>query len=148
MSQFLAVFRWEIGFYLRRISTWVYFGIYALIGFLFMLVAGGAFKQATAAFGGGGKVLANAPFALAALMPTLALLGMSIVAAVAGNAIYRDYDARMESLVYTTPISKRAFLGGRFLGTLAVNAIILLGILVGLVIASKSPWVKPDKFGP
>ena len=52
-------------------------------------------------------------------MPTIALCGMSIVAAVAGNAIYRDYDARMESLVYTTPISKRAFLGGRFVGTLA-----------------------------
>ncbi|HEY7235190.1 MAG TPA: M1 family aminopeptidase [Gemmatimonadaceae bacterium] len=148
MSQFLAVFRWEIGYYLRRISTWVYFGVYALIGFLFMLVAGGAFSQASAVFGGGGKVLANAPYALATLMPTLALVGMSIVAAVAGNAIYRDYDARMESLVYSTPISKRAFLSGRFLGTLAVNAIILLGIIAGLVIASKSPWVKPDKFGP
>jgi ABC-2 type transport system permease protein len=148
MRQFAAVLRWEIAYYLRRISTWVYFGIYAAIGFLFMLVSGGAFRQVSAVFGGGGKVLANAPFALASLTPTLALIGMSIVAAVAGNAIYRDYDARMESLVYTTPISKPAFLGGRFVGTLVVNAIILLGIAVGLVLASKSPWVKPDKFGP
>ena len=148
MHQFLSVLGWEIGYYLRRLSTWVYFGIYALVGFLFMLLSGGAFRQASAVFGGGGKVLANAPFALAELMPTIALLGMSIVAAVAGNAIYRDYDARMESLVYSTPISKRAFLGGRFIGTLAVNAIILLGIVVGLVLAAKSPWVKPDKFGP
>ena len=129
-------------------NHFVDFGIYALVGFLFMLLSGGAFRQASAVFGGGGKVLANAPFALAELMPTIALLGMSIVAAVAGNAIYRDYDARMESLVYSTPISKRAFLGGRFIGTLAVNAIILLGIVVGLVLAAKSPWVKPDKFGP
>jgi ABC-type transport system involved in multi-copper enzyme maturation permease subunit len=148
MAQFLSVLRWEVVYYLRRISTWVYFGIYAAIAFLFMLLSGGAFKQASAVFGGGGKVLANAPYAIASLMPTIALLGMSIVAAVAGNAIYRDYDARMESLVYTTPISKRAFLGGRFIGTLVVNAIILLGILVGFVIASKTPWVKPDKFGP
>ncbi|HEV8233699.1 MAG TPA: hypothetical protein VGP84_03840, partial [Gemmatimonadaceae bacterium] len=148
MAQFLSVLRWEVVYYLRRISTWVYFGIYAAIAFLFMLLGGGAFKQASAVFGGGGKVLANAPYAIASLMPTIALLGMSIVAAVAGNAIYRDYDARMESLVYTTPISKRAFLGGRFIGTLVVNAIILLGILVGFVIASKTPWVKPDKFGP
>jgi ABC-type transport system involved in multi-copper enzyme maturation permease subunit len=148
MAQFLSVLRWEVAYYLRRISTWVYFGIYAAIAFLFMLLSGGAFKQASAVFGGGGKVLANAPYAIASLMPTIALLGMSIVAAVAGNAIYRDYDARMESLVYTTPISKRAFLGGRFIGTLVVNAIILLGIVAGLIIASKTPWVKPDKFGP
>ena len=148
MVQFLSVFRWELAYYLRRISTWVYFGIYALIGLLFMLLAGGAVREASAVFAGGGKVLANAPYALAALIPLVALLGMSIVAAVAGNAIYRDYDARMESLVYTTPISKRAFLSGRFLGTLAVNAIILLGILVGMLLAAKSPWVKPDKFGP
>ena len=84
MSQFLAVFRWEIGYYLRRISTWVYFGIYALIGFIFMLVAGGAFRQASAVFGGGGKVLANAPYALAALMPTCALLGQAAGTAAAG----------------------------------------------------------------
>ena len=90
MGQFLSVLRWEVAYYLRRISTWVYFGIYAAVGFLFMLLAGGAFKQASAVFGGGGKVLANAPFAIAALMPTIALVGMSIVAAVAGNAIYRD----------------------------------------------------------
>ena len=148
MRQFVSVLLWEIGYYLRRVSTWIYFSIYAAIGFLFMLLSGGAFREAAAVFGGGGKVLANSPYALASLEPTIALFGMSIVAAVAGNALYRDYDAKMESLVYTTPIPKPAFLGGRFLGTLVVNAIILLGIVVGLMLAAKSPWVKPDKFGP
>lgn len=148
MRQFASVLQWEVGYYLRRVSTWIYFAIYAAIGFLFMLLSGGAFKEASAVFGGGGKVLANSPYALASLMPTIALCGMSIVAAVAGNAIYRDYDARMESLVYTTPISKSAFLGGRFIGTLIVNGIILLGIIAGLVLAATSPWVSPDKFGP
>ena len=148
MRQFWSVLQWEVKYYLRRVSTWIYFGIYAAIGFIFMLLSGGAFRQASAVFGGGGKVLANSPYAIASLLPTIALLGMSIVAAVAGNAIYRDYDARMESLVYSTPISKPAFLAGRFIGTLIVNGIILLGIVVGLMLAAKSPWVKPDKFGP
>src|ERR671938_2079829 len=103
MRALLPVLGWEVRYYLRRISTWVYFGIYAAVGFLFMLLSGGAFRQAAAAFGGGGKVLANSPYAIAVLTPTIALVGMSIVAAVAGNAIYRDYDARMESLVYTIP---------------------------------------------
>jgi ABC-2 type transport system permease protein len=148
MTQFLSVLGWEIRYYLRRISTWVYFGIFAAIGFIIMLVSGGAFAQVDVLVGTGGKVWANAPYALAALIATVALLGMSIIAAVAGNAIFRDYDARMDSLVYTTPISKPIFLGGRFIGTLVVNTIILLGIAVGLALAAKSPWVKPDKFGP
>jgi len=118
MRQFASVLGWEIAYYLRRVSTWIYFGIYATVGFIFMLLSGGAFREAAAVFGGGGKVLANSPYALASLEPLIALFGMSIVAAVAGNALYRDYDAKMESLVYTTPISKPTFLGGRFIGTL------------------------------
>ena len=148
MRQFRYIFGWELRYYLRRVSTWIYFGIYASIGFLFMLIAGGAFSEASMILGGGGKVLANSPYALATLIPILGLFGMSIVAAVAGNAIYRDYDARMESLVYTTPVSKGAFLGGRFAATLVVNLIILLGIAVGLMLAAVSPWVHADKFAP
>ena len=92
MRQFASVLGWEVAYYLRRVSTWIYFGIYATIGFIFMLLSGGAFREAAAVFGGGGKVLANSPYALASLEPTIALFGMSIVAAVAGNALYRDYD--------------------------------------------------------
>jgi ABC-2 type transport system permease protein len=146
MRQFALLLGWELRYYLRRVSTWVYFTIYAALSFLVMLVSGGAFRQVSVVVGGGGKVLANAPAVLAALLPTLSLFGMSIIAAVAGNAIHRDYDARMESLVYTTPVAKGTFLGARFVGTLIVNAIILLGLVVGMILATKTPWVQPDKF--
>jgi ABC-2 type transport system permease protein len=148
MTQFFAIVRWELRYYLRRVSTWIYFGIFAAIAFLFMLATGGAFNEASVVLGGGGKVMANSPYALATLLPLLALLGVSMVAAVAGNAMYRDYDARMDPLFYTTPVSKSAFLGGRFAGTLIVNTIILLGVGVGTVLATKTPWVKPDKIAP
>ena len=80
MRQLRYIFGWELRYYLRRVSTWIYFGIYATIGFLFMLVAGGAFSEASMILGGGGKVLANSPYALATLIPVLGLFGMSIVA--------------------------------------------------------------------
>jgi ABC-2 type transport system permease protein len=143
--QFASLLAWEIRYYTRRISTWVYFLIYAALSFLVMLVSGGAFRQVSVIVGGGGKVLANAPAVIAALLPTLSLFGMSIVAAVAGNSIHRDYDARMESLVYTTPVPKGTFLGARFIGTLIVNGIILMGLVVGMVLATKTPWVQADK---
>ena len=65
MTAFTAILRWEIRYYLRRISTWVYFAIFFAIAFLFMLAAGGAWSEVNLAIGSGGKVLANAPFALA-----------------------------------------------------------------------------------
>ena len=145
MRTFGYVFAWELRYGVRRVSTWIYFAIYAAIGFLFMLIAGGAFSEAAVIVGGGGKVLGNSPYTLAFLICSIALFGMSIVAAVAGNSVYRDYETRMDPLVYTTPVSKASFLGGRFAGTLAVNLLIVLGIAVGLALATKSPWVKPDK---
>ena len=148
MTQFLAIVAWEIRFYLRRISTWVYFAIFFAIAFFFMLAAGGAWAELNFAIGGGGKVLANSPYALAALIPALSLLGVSITAALAGNALYKDYEARSDPLFYTTPVTKAAFLGGRFVGTVIVNAIVTLGIGLGALAAALSPWVHADKIAP
>jgi hypothetical protein len=145
MNTFSYIVGWEVRFYLRRISTWVYFGILGSLSFLMMLVLAGAFSSISGIANVGGKVYANSPFTIATLLPTLALFGISIVAAVAGHAIYRDYDARMDPLVYTTPVSKRAFLAGRFTGTLIVNTIILLGLAVGAILATISPWAQADK---
>ena len=81
MTQFVAILAWEVRYYLRRISTWVYFLIFFAMSFFFMLVAGGAWPELNFALGSGGKVLANAPFALASIIPVLSLFGVSITAA-------------------------------------------------------------------
>jgi ABC-2 type transport system permease protein len=148
MTQFVAIFAWEARYYLRRISTWVYFLIFFAMSFFFMLVAGGAWPEINLALGSGGKVLANAPFALASIIPVLSLFGVSITAALSGNALYKDYEVRADPLFYTMPVSKAAFLGGRFAGTLLVNVIVTAGIGIGALVATVSPWVQADKLGP
>jgi hypothetical protein len=148
MTQFVAILAWEVRYYLRRISTWVYFAIFFAMAFFFMLAAGGAWSEINFGFGSGGKVLANAPFALASLIPILSLFGVSITAALAGNALYKDYESHADPLFYTTPVSKAAFLGGRFAGTLFVNALVTTGIGIGAFAATVSPWVHADKLGP
>lgn len=147
MGTFAAIVRWEVGYYLRRISTWVYFGIFFAIAMLFMLALTGAFGDAVV-LGTGGKVKANAPLTLASILPLISLLGTSITAALAGNALYRDYDAGIDPLIYTAPLTKPAFLGGRFAGSLIVNAIVLLGIGFGAAIACILPWSHPERLAP
>jgi len=145
MTQFVAIVVWEIRYYLRRVSTWVYFTIFFAMAFFFMLAAGGAWPEINFALGSGGKVRANAPSALASIIPVLSLFGVSITAALAGNALYKDYESRADPLFYTTPVSKAAFLGGRFAGTLFVNALVTTGLGIGAFAATVSPWVQPDK---
>ncbi len=148
MTAFLAIVRWEVWYYLRRISTWVYFGIFAAISFFFMLAAAGAFDNVGVALGSGGKVMANAPFALAAIFPVMALLGVSVTAALAGNALYKDYEANTTPLFYTLPLSKPAFLGGRFVGTVIANTLVMSGVGVGAFVATITPWVHADRLAP
>ncbi|HEX4684637.1 MAG TPA: hypothetical protein VH277_18100, partial [Gemmatimonadaceae bacterium] len=148
MTAYLAIVRWEVRYYLRRISTWVYFGIFFAIAFFFMLAAGGVWDEVNVALGSGGKIMANAPFALASLIPVLSLFGISIIAALAGNALYKDYESRMDPLFYTTPVSKAAFFGGRYTGTLIANLIVVSGIGFGSWAGTVAPWVHADKMEP
>src|SRR4029079_16430869 len=60
----------------------------------------------------------------------------------------RDYEARMDPLLFTTPIRKIHYLGGRFLAALTINAILLLAIPVGQAIATLMPYLPPQAFGP
>ena len=55
--------------------------------------------------------------------------------AVAGSAAARDVQTRMHPLVYTTPISKADYLGGRFLAAFVLNALILLAVPLGILAA-------------
>jgi hypothetical protein len=148
MPVFVSIVRWEVRYYLRRVSTWVYFGIFFAIAFLFLLTIAGAFGDLTVALGSGGKVKANAPLSIAQIMPIISLLGTSITAALAGNALYRDYDAGMDPLLYTAPLAKPSFLGGRFVGSLIVNAIVLSGVGAGAAIAALTPWAHPEHLAP
>ena len=144
MQTFAAIVRWEVMYYLRRASTYVYFLVFVAVAGLFMLVLGGAIGDVVAVMGTGGKVKANAPLTLAQLLPLMSLLGVSITAALAGNSLYRDYDAGIDPLIYTAPLSRPAFLGGRFVGSIIVNALVLTGVGVGALLATLTPWVQKE----
>jgi ABC-type transport system involved in multi-copper enzyme maturation permease subunit len=147
MNTFAAIVRWEVSYYLRRVSTYVYFLVFVAIAGLFMLVLTGAFGD-QGILGSGGRVKANAPLTLAQILPLMGILGMSVTAALAGNALYRDYDAGIDALIYTSPLSRPAFLGGRFVGSLIVNALVLTGIGVGAAVACASPWAHKELVAP
>ena len=64
------------------------------------------------------------------------------------NAAIRDVGAGMDALLYTTRLSKAEYLGGRFLAALVLNALILLAVQAGILLAVYSPGVDAEIIGP
>lgn len=133
---FSEVFRFEVEYRLRQPSTWVY--ALVLVGLPFLLMH---------AIDGSRQYL-NAPQMIANASTILGSLGMLVTAGIFGDAAARDVQMRMHSLFYTAPIRKWDYLGGRFLGALTVNLTLVLGVPLGLLLASVMPYMSAGKFGP
>jgi len=130
------VFRFEVGYRLRQPSTWVYALVLLGIPFLMMHAINGSSQYL------------NAPLMVANASAILGSIGMLVTAGIFGDAAARDLHWRMHSLFYTSPLRESHYLAGRFLGGLAVNAVLLLGVPLGLLVASVMPYMEAGKFGP
>ncbi|NBB87982.1 MAG: hypothetical protein GVY12_17415 [Bacteroidetes bacterium] len=138
----------EIRFRFRALSTHVYFLLFFALSFLLINGAGGAFGDSFTIGGASPNVAANAPYVLMLFTVILSLFGVIITAAFMGQAIHRDYASGIHPLVFTTPIRKVDFLGGRFLGALAVNLYIFASFGLGLMAGEVAPWLDASEFGP
>src|SRR5215210_8411396 len=130
------VFRFEVGYRLRQPSTWIY--ALVLFGMPFLLMH---------AINGSRQYL-NAPVMVMQASTVLGSLGMLVTAGIFGDAASRDVQTRMHSLFYTSPLREAHYLGGRFLGSLLVNVVLVMGVPLGLLLASVMPYMSAGKFGP
>src|SRR5688572_29471316 len=122
------VFCFELGCQSRRVWTWLSFA--ALLGITYLLATEAFLSSARR----GGYFL-NAPFIIASVTVFGSLFGLLAATAVAGEAAARDVQTRMHPLVYTTPVGQAVYLSGRFLGAFVLNALILLAVPAGLLLA-------------
>jgi hypothetical protein len=137
--RFGEVFRYEFGYRLRSVSTWLYGGFLLLIAFWIIHV------KVT----GSNPIWVNAPKELAETSALFCgLFGVLVTAGLFADAAIRDRAAGMDALLFTTRLRKIEFLGGRFLATLAINSILLFAIPLGQAIGSLMPYLPRDAFGP
>ncbi|GAA4371525.1 ABC transporter permease/M1 family aminopeptidase [Hymenobacter koreensis] len=145
---FFEIFLFELRYRLKRPATYIYFFLMALMAGLFMLAVGGVFGAGVIIGGGGGKVLANSPYQINTILTVLSLFGVFITSSMMGTPVYRDFEHRTHSLYYTAPISKAGYLGGRFLGSFLITALVFLGGALGAWLATYWPTMLADKLGP
>ncbi|WP_309893777.1 M1 family aminopeptidase [Archangium sp.] len=135
------IFRYELGYKLRRVSTWLFFAV--LLGLSFQVATQGYVANAR-----NGGYSFNGPFVIAAVTLLGSLMGLLVAASLAGDAAARDVQTRMHPLVYTTRVGKAGYLGGRFLAAFVLQALLLVAVPVGLLLALLTPGLEPELLGP
>jgi len=141
VSTFAEVFRFEIAYRFRQWTTWLYFAAMAAATWLLLidLMIGEA--------AGTGTIHANAPATIAMVTVIATMLMLVAAAGLFGDAAARDVETRMHPLLYTMPISKSGYLGGRFLGAFTINALLLAVAAGGIVLVEMQRASQPELFG-
>ncbi len=147
---FREIFLFELNYRFTRVSTYIYFVLFFAFAFFATISLGGAFRGTTVVIGGAGegKVLANAPYAVGLLISMLVYMGMLVIAAISGNAGYRDFQRDTHSFFFSYPIRKSDYFFGRFLGAFVVLVVVFLSIGIGTIVGSLMPFIMPEKFAP
>jgi ABC-2 type transport system permease protein len=137
----LQIFRFEFAYQVRTASTWLYFLV--LFASSFLVITMNYADDARQ-----GYILVNAPVVIGAVTVLSCVLWLLIGGSVAGHAATRDVQTRMHPLTYTAPVSKAEHLSGKLIAAFASNAIIMLAIPAGLIIAIHFNDVEPEILGP
>jgi ABC-2 type transport system permease protein len=147
IKNLLTIAAFEFRTRTKRISTWVYFTIFFALSMLWVAAAGGSIQGAIVSFGSG-KIWINSPYALAQTVSFLGMVGLTVIAAVLGRAVQQDFEYRTEHFFFTAPIRKMDYLGGRFLGAVAVLIVVMSSIAFGGATGLLLPGIDPDRVGP
>ena len=131
----------ELRFWLRQPQLWIFLGMaFTFACLLAVFESGGK--------GSPGMVHVNSPSHVYELYANLAFLWLPMVTAFVNATAIRDFAHHTSDIVFSTVVSKRQYVLGRFLGSTLVALIPTLGISAGLIVGSWIPSGDPIRFGP
>jgi ABC-2 type transport system permease protein len=136
-----GIFRFELRYQVRRPWPWLSMAVLLVFALVSTRVA---IVPVTLPQ----DFILNSPFIITAVSVFSCQIWLLVAPAVAGEAAARDVYTGLHPLVYASPVSKTEYLGGRFLAALVLNAVILLAVQVGSLLAVYAPGVNPDIIGP
>ncbi len=140
MRMFWEFFTFELRFRLKSLSTYVYFALW--VTFSFLCVASESFGPVGS---GNGKVLLDGPFANYQNDVGAIWFGSIIVAAIFGTSILRDFQRDTYQILFTKPIGKLAYLGGRWAGSFVTTLFTFTGMLFGTWLGALAPWADHSR---
>ena len=143
MAMFREFFTFELRFRAKSISTYVYFLLW--FTFSFLCVASESFGPVGSS---NGKVLLNGAYANSYNDIGACLFGVIVIAAIFGTSILRDFQRDTYQILFTKPVSKFAYLGGRWAGSFVTTVFVYSGMMFGSWAGTFAPWADHARIGP
>ncbi|MGB3526424.1 MAG: M1 family aminopeptidase [Flavobacteriales bacterium] len=135
-------FFFEVRYWLRQPMVYIFLVILGLLPFF-------AIISENVQIGGGiGNVYKNAPYVAYQFYGAMSFLAILMVTAFVNGTAIRDFTSDTAQIVFSTPVSKRSYLVGKFLGSTFIASLPLLGVSLGMVLGSWWPSVDPLRLGP
>ena len=133
---------YEIKFWLKTPMLWIFLLINTL------LVMGAVSSDSVSIGGGVGSVFKNAPFVVQNYYGFLSMLCLLMTMAFMNATANRDFQHGMHQFVFSSPISKRDYFFGKFIGAYIIAVLPMLGVSLGALIGPLMPWAQPERYGP
>ncbi|TVR28123.1 MAG: hypothetical protein EA390_12825 [Balneolaceae bacterium] len=143
---FYSILSFEIRYWLRKPSFYVYSGIMFALSYLIMISAAGIFESLTVSMST--ITIVNSPVAINGLLNEMALILYFLLPALIGGTIYRDYEHNMHSVLYSYPFQKWEYLLGKFMAGLTVSTLVMIAAALGIILGTLTPGTNPDLLGP
>ncbi|HYS14018.1 MAG TPA: M1 family aminopeptidase [Burkholderiaceae bacterium] len=115
---------------------------------IFFLFSFGSVTLDEIQIGARGNVNINSPFAIMQTIGTMTVLGLFVVVAFVANVVVRDDETGFAPILHATPVRKRDFLIGRFVGATTVAFLVLVAVALGMLSGSLMPWLDSERLGP
>jgi ABC-2 type transport system permease protein len=137
--------RYELKYWLRTPMIWIFLFINTLIVFF-------AVGSENVSIGGSiGNIHKNAPFVVEQFYGILSMMCLLMTTAFMNATANRDFQSGMHQFIFSSPIKKRDYYFGKFIGAAIVSVIPLLGISLGAliapVLAPLFDMCPPERFG-
>lgn len=143
---FYTIFSFELNYWLRKPSFYVYCGVFFALSLFSMAAAAGLFEGITVSINS--VTIVNSATAINGLINEMAVLVYFLLPAIIGGTIYKDYKHEIHSVLYSYPFEKWEYLFAKFLSALLVATIIVVAAALGIMLGSVFPGTDPDLLGP
>jgi ABC-2 type transport system permease protein len=141
MIMLLSIARYEFRYMFFSLPTLIISCL--LFGLAFLFTANGIEFQGTAR---GGNVYINSGYIIAKFIIMLSVLATFIIPTYIGGAVLKDRENHFDGILFSTPLTKKGYIFGRFIGGFSALTLILATVPIGMFIGTFWPWAVPETF--
>lgn len=139
---FREFFRFELFYWLRG---WMIYIFLLVMTVLFAFASGSSFVQVGGPLGNAHK---NSPFTVALWYASASVLTCFMAAAIYDSSASRETSSKMGDILFSKPLRKWGFLGGRFTGATLIAVLPCLGITLGILLGRLFNLSDDERWGP